>query len=74
MSKNFLLTLLVISLVSFGVFVTSQWSVPTGGIESKGGDPSLTVQYVSLATAVVSLMTAIVGLVGTSRKRSGGDT
>ena len=57
------------------VYVGSSWNATTSGIETKGSDASLAVQYLSLATAIVSLLTAIVGLLkGTVKKGSSADT
>ena len=62
-------------LFAFLVYVASSWNAATSGIETKGSDASLTVQYLSLATAIVSLLTAIVGLLkGTVKKRGSVDT
>ena len=74
MSRNFLLTLLVVSLGALLTFAVLRWNAPLPGVEQKGSDSSLTAEYVSLATAVVSMVTAIVGLVRSTRKSSHGDT
>jgi O-antigen/teichoic acid export membrane protein len=74
MSRKLLLTLLVAALAALIVFLAARWIAPPG-IETKGSDSSLTIQYVSLATAIVSLLTAIVGLLkGALKKQSSGDT
>jgi len=74
MSKKLPLTLLIVSLASFGVFFALEWNASPPGIEPKGSDSSLSVQYLSLATAVVSLLTAMIGLIKTTGKSRSGDT
>ena len=74
MSRNVLLTLLVISLGALLTLAVLRWNAPLPGVEQKGTEWSLTAEYVSLATAVVSMVTAIVGLVRSTRKSSHGDT
>jgi len=76
MSRKAVAALLIVALLAFVVFFAVSWNTPLADIQRKGGsDPSVTVQYLSLATAIVSLLTAIVGLLkGTVKKRSSADT
>jgi hypothetical protein len=72
MSGKNLLVLLVICLCALGIFAVT-WNNPSpSGIESKGADPSLLVQYVSLATAIISLLAALLGLLNSFRKAKSG--
>jgi hypothetical protein len=73
MSVKNLLVLLVICLCALGAFVVA-WIDSPPGIQSKGADPSLVIQYVSLATAIVSLLTALLGLLKSLRKTKSGDS
>jgi len=74
MSKKLVLTFLLLSLASLLAFVVFRSGTPIDVIEPKGPDSSVTVQYVSLATAVVSLATAIVGLMTSIKKDRAGQT
>jgi len=74
MSRKLLLILLVVSLGSLVIYIAVTWDPALPGVEPKGADASLTVQYVSLATAVVSLLTAIVGLATSFKKSRRGET
>jgi uncharacterized membrane protein YidH (DUF202 family) len=75
MSRRNIAIVLVMGLFALLVYVASSWNATTSGIETKGSDASLAVQYLSLATAIVSLLTAIVGLLkGTVKKGSSADT
>jgi uncharacterized membrane protein YidH (DUF202 family) len=75
MSRKNIAILLIMGLFALLVYAGLSWNATTSGIETKGGsDPSLIVQFLSLATAVVSLLTAIVGLLKGTRKGSSADT
>jgi hypothetical protein len=75
MSRKALATFLIVGLLALLVYFALRWNAPAPGIETKGSDASLTVQYLSLATATVSLVTAIVGLLkGAIKKGSSADT
>jgi TRAP-type C4-dicarboxylate transport system permease small subunit len=75
MSRKLLATLLIVGFLALIIYFALRWNAPPSGIETKGSDASLTVQYLSLATAIVSLLTAIVGLLkGTVKKGSGAET
>jgi hypothetical protein len=75
MSRRNIAIVLVMGLFALLVYVASSWNATTSGIETKGSDAFLAVQYLSLATAIVSLLTAIVGLLkGTVKKGSSADT
>jgi hypothetical protein len=76
MSRKNIAILLIMGLFALLVYAASTQYATTSGIEAKGGsDPSLIVQFLSLATAIVSLLTAIVGLLkGTVKKGSSADT
>jgi hypothetical protein len=75
MSRKLLATLLIVGFLALTIYFALRWNAPSSGIETKGSDPSLTVQYLSLATATVSLLTAIVGLLkGTLKKGGSADT
>jgi hypothetical protein len=76
MSRRNIAIVLVMGLFALLVYVVSSWNAATSGIETKGAsEPTLIVQYLSLATAIVSLLTAIVGLLkGTVKKGHSADT
>src|SRR5262249_56082634 len=75
MSRRNIAIFLIMGLFALLVYVASSWNATTSGIETKGSDASLTIQFLSLATAIVSLLTAIVGLLkGTVKKGSSADT
>jgi uncharacterized membrane protein len=75
MSRKNIDILMIMGLFALLVYLALSWNATTSGIETKGSDASLTVQYLSLATAIVSLLTAIVGLLkGTIKKGSSADT
>lgn len=72
MSRKIIVTLLVVAIGAFGVYLVVHTSAP--GIETKGGgSDGGAVGYIALATSAVSLATALVGLVKTlidSRRRT----
>lgn len=71
MPRKLVLTLFIVAVVSLVIFVVLRVNAPPPGIETKGGESSLTAQFVSLTTSIVSLLTAIVGLIKTTRKDGG---
>ena len=66
MPRKIIVTLLVVAICAFAVFLTVRWNAPPPGIEPKGDSGgSNTAAYAALATSVVSLATALVGLAKT---------
>jgi hypothetical protein len=75
MSRRSIASFLIVAFLAFILYFVLNSYVSPSDIQTKGTDPSLTLQYVSLATAIVSLLTAIVGLLkGTLKSGSGADT